>query len=269
MHPATTLNLTGVAFSISNYRQMFDYVGIEPEFVRRSDYKSAVETFTATEPSAPTLEMMNELADELFDVLVSEIAEVRQRTPEDVDHWVDMGPWTATNAKENGLIDDIAYLDEVNEALETLIGDYPVEPLPGADTEDSPWLMSHKIATVHVVGAIVPGESTGGGLLNFGPTATGSRTVVRALKRAADDPAVKAIVLRVDSPGGSSYASEEIARAIDKVREDGIRSSLPWEVWPPREATTSPQVRTRSGRNLIPSLAPSASIRANSQRLLL
>jgi protease-4 len=223
IHPATDLNLTGLAFTITNYRQLLDYAGVEPEFVRRSDYKSRVESFTAREPSTQTLEMTNALADDLYDVLVDEIAAARGKKRTEVESWIDGGPWTAREALARNIVDRVLYPDELDKELETLYGEQlPVILAQPVKPPDSPWLPKSKIATVYITGVIVPGETPGGGIFDFGPSATGSRTVRRALYQAKDDPQVKAILIRVDSPGGSSFASDEIARTIDMIRESGM-----------------------------------------------
>lgn len=223
MHPATDLNLTGISFTITNYRQILDYAGIEPQFVRRSGFKSRVESFTDKEPSEANLEMLNALADDLYSVMVAEISEGRGVTTETVESWIDGGPWTAAEALENAIIDRVTYPDELDDELESLYEvQLPVVAAQARKAPDSPWLPKSKIAAVYITGAIVPGETPGGGLLDFGPSATGSKTVRRALLQAQDDPQVKAILIRVDSPGGSSFASDDIARTIDMIREGGL-----------------------------------------------
>jgi protease IV len=223
MHPATDLSLTGIAFTITNYRQLLDYAGIEPQFVRRSGYKSRVESFTEKEPSEANLEMINALADDLYGVMVDDIAAGRSATTETVASWIDGGPWTAAEAVENGLVDRVMYPDELDEELESMHKErLPLVAAQARKAPDSPWLPKSKIAAVYITGAIVPGETPGGGLLDFGPTATGSKTVRRALLQASEDPQVKAILIRVDSPGGSSFASDDIARTIDTIREKGM-----------------------------------------------
>jgi protease-4 len=167
--------------------------------------------------------MMNSLADELFNILIEDISAAREADRATVENWINGGPWTAKEALKQQIIDGIVYPDELEDELASLYGDtFPVEPVQEVGDYDSAWVAQAKIAMIYITGAIVSGETPGGGLFDFGPTATGSRTIVRALSQAAEDPRVKGILIRVDSPGGSSYASDEIARKIDQLQKNDV-----------------------------------------------
>lgn len=220
MHPAGDLEFVGISAEITNFGGLLDWVGVEPQFVRQAEYKSAVEQFTRREPSAPSLEQTNALLDDTYAELVASVAAGRKQDVATVETWVDQGPWTAKAALEAGLVDAVLYPDEVEDRLEETHGrgvDHP--DLMDAPQAHSPWEDPSQIAVIYVEGAIVSGEGGAGGLLSA--RTTGSERIVRALDQAADDDQIKAVVLRIDSPGGSSFASDEIWRSVELVKRAG------------------------------------------------
>lgn len=220
LHPAGQVDLVGLSAELQYFRGALDLVGVEPQFARRAEYKSAPEQFTGYASSDPAREQMNALLDDLSGVLAAGIAAGRGKTVEDVQRLVDQGPYTAGEALNLGLIDGLVYPDELEATLSgtfpkdfSLVDDYSTAP------DMSGWAPQRAIAVVTVDGAITSGDSNPGGL--FGGASTGSRTVVKALDQARRSGAVKAVVLRVDSPGGSAFASDEIWRAVEKLKEEG------------------------------------------------
>lgn len=220
MHPATDLGLTGIALELQNVKGLLDFVGVDAQYVKRSAYKSAPEMWTHSEPSDASLAMHEALLEDLYDELADGIASGRHQDRSVVDGWIDRGPWTATGAKEAGLVDVLVHPDELDDELQTLHGtNVSRSDLFGVPQPTSPWEDPKQIGIVYVEGGIVPGKSSPGGFLSS--RSTGSASVVEALDRARRDPNVAAIVMRVDSPGGSSFASDEVWRAVEKVKEKG------------------------------------------------
>ena len=220
MHPAGDLNLVGLSTQLQHLKGLLDIVGVEQQYVRRSEYKSATETLTRTEPSEAALEMTNAYIDDLHGELVAAIAQGRNRTPEVVQDWIDDGPWTAEAALAAGIVDFTTYPDELEGRLEhAQNGNIALTDLRRMPQAHSAWEDPAQIAVIYVDGVIVGGESSRGGLL--GQKTSGSETIVRMLNRAAKDPLVRAVVLRVDSPGGSSFASDEIWRGVEIVKREG------------------------------------------------
>lgn len=224
LHPSGDLWLTGVASEMQFLRGALDLVGVEPQFVRRREYKSAVEQYTATEPSPPSIEQTDALLDDLSDALVAGIATGRKKDPADVKALIDGGPYSAQEALEKGLVDELAYPDEMKDKIAEHLGRSSVNLVGLSDMPQphSGWKSASQIAIVYIDGAIVSGESSNGrgGLFGGGKT-SGSETVDAALERARNDDQVKAVVLRVDSPGGSSFASDDIHRAVERVEDKG------------------------------------------------
>lgn len=220
LHPAAELDLTGLSAETLYFRGTLDLLGVEPEFHRRSEFKAAVETYTRHEPSGPASEQMNALLDDLYGGLVAAVAEGRERSEDEVRDLVDAGPYTAAEAEEAGLVDGLLYPDQLEHRLEGNFGDtYLLDDEYLDQLPHSGWHAPRRIAVVLVTGAITSGESAPPSILGGGNT--GAETVVKALDQARRDPTVKAVVLRVDSPGGSAFASEDIHRAVSLLQERG------------------------------------------------
>lgn len=222
LHPSEDLSFVGVGAEQEFFRGAFDLVGVEPQFVRRREYKSAVEQYTNTEPSPAAVEAMDALLDDLQAALVAGVAQGRNLEPAAVQALIDGGPYTAREAYDKGLVDEIAYPDEIEDSIENYLGHATINLTDLADMPQphSGWKASAEIAVVYIDGAIVTGRSGGGGLFGGGANA-GSVTIVNALDQAREDDQVKAVVLRVDSPGGSSFASDDIHRAVERLQEEG------------------------------------------------
>lgn len=220
LHPAGSLDLIGLSAEIQYYKGAMEMVGVEAQYAKRAEYKSAPEASTREGSSDPAREEMNVLLDDLYGQLVDSIARGRGQPAEKVRELIDGGPYTGKEAEEKGLIDGLLYPDELDDALVGIFPDgFDRDEEYRMDPDSSGWLPSRAIAVVVVDGAIISGPSSPGGLL--GGSGTGAESVIQQLDQARRSPAVRAVVLRVDSPGGSAFASDEIWRAIEKVKEAG------------------------------------------------
>jgi protease-4 len=218
MHPAGELELVGLSAEVQFFRGTLDILGVEPTVVKRAEYKSAPERFTHTASSEAAREQLDALLDDLSGAWAEGIAQSRGREVADLWALVDGGPYGASDAEKRGLVDGLLYDDQIEEKLEELFGDEPaLDDAYAANKGIDGWRNAREIAVIYITGAITGGESAGPGFFGGGFT-TGSETVVRQLQAAAEDDAVKAVVLRVDSPGGSAFASEEIWRAVEKLK---------------------------------------------------
>ncbi|MBL8617368.1 MAG: signal peptide peptidase SppA [Deltaproteobacteria bacterium] len=220
MHPAGELELIGLSAELQYFRGALDLVGIEPTVAKRSTYKSAPEAFTNTEGSEGSREQMNALLNDLSGIWAEGIASGRGREATDVWALVDGGPYSAREAEGRGLVDGLMYPDELEAKLEEIFEGEPHLVADFAlDSGVNGWRAQNEIAVIYVTGAITGGESAGPGFFGGG-FSTGSETVVRQLEAAKEDDAVKAVVLRIDSPGGSAFASEEIWRAVERLKKE-------------------------------------------------
>ncbi len=221
LHPAGDLELVGLSTEMQYFRGTLDLLGIEPQVARRSEYKSAPEGLMRTESSGPAREQMNELLDDLIVHLKATLAADRGWDVDQVSALIDEGPYTADEALEKKLVDGLCYPDELDQQLERLFTDkYVVEDDYGSESDTPGWNPRREIAVVTIDGGIVSGESSGPGFFGGGFTA-GADTITEQLDAAAQEDTIKAVVLRVDSPGGSSFASDEIWRAVDRVKKAG------------------------------------------------
>lgn len=220
LHPAGQLDLIGSAAELTYIAGTLDLVGAEAQFVRRSEYKSAVEQYTSTEPSEPALEQLDALLDHQHQRLLAAVSEARGVAPGQVEQWIDTGPFTPDQALAAGLVDALVYPDALEEHVDP---DKRLVDLEWSDLgePDLPWRPRPRVAVIHISGIINSGRSTNGGLLGLMPQTAGSDTLAKQLARAAEDDRIKAVVLRVDSPGGSAFASEEIWRSVRLVQQEG------------------------------------------------
>ncbi|MFZ5475979.1 MAG: signal peptide peptidase SppA [Myxococcota bacterium] len=220
LHPAGQLDLVGMSAELQFFRGALDLVGVEAQYAKRAEYKSAPEQWTNDRSSDPAREEMEALLDDLYGALVEGIAAGRGKKAEEVRELIDTGPFTGDEALKAGLVDGLVYRDKLDEQLEDAFkSGWSRDEEYGTAPDMSGWAPQRAVAVVVVDGVIASGESSPGGLL--GGAATGSETVVKALDQARRADAVKAVVLRVDSPGGSAFASDEIWRGVQRVREAG------------------------------------------------
>ncbi len=220
LHPAGGLELLGISAEVQYFKGALELVGVSAQYAQRSDYKSGPEPMTRTGSSDPSREQTEALVDDLFGTLVSGIAEGLGRTHDEVRTLVDGGPYSAREALAKGLVDGLFYPDELrSELADVFPGEYHLVRDYAQTVDHSGWEPQRAVAVVVVDGTITDGESSPGGLLSG--AATGAKTVVEALEKAAETRSIKAVVLRVDSPGGSAFASDEIWRGVERVKLAG------------------------------------------------
>lgn len=222
--PPGHLFINGLAADVMFFRGSLDKLGIYPDIYQIGKYKSAGNMFTEKQMTDAHREYINSMLDDLFSNYVNGIAQGRRKTPEEVRALIDNAPYNAEQARNAGLIDEAAYRDQVEQQLKKLLGQKENEPLVAvrsADYKDvSPESLGlnkgERIAVIYATGEIGSGSSQNS---PSGDQSIGSDTVARALNDAAADKTIKAIVLRVDSPGGSGLASDIIWRAVELANQ--------------------------------------------------
>jgi len=220
MHPAATLDLTGVSRTLIHLRGLMDLVGLRFQVARRSEYKSAVETNTQFSPSTSSLEQENTLLDDFYSRIVEEVATGRDVELSEVEGWVARAPFSAHQAKQSGAIDQVVYPDQIDAFIDEYHGkQMRTRPLRRFQQTKKTWLKTAQIAVISVDGIITSGDSSPGGLL--GTKTSGDETVCRQLQAVAKDHNIRAVVLRVNSPGGSAFASDQIWRCTQLVQQQG------------------------------------------------
>jgi protease-4 len=216
-----------------------DKIGVRPDYLTCGAYKSAAEIFMRTGPSPEAEAMQNWLLDSLFETNVALIASGRRAAPQKVRQWIDGGPYTAAKALKAGLIDAAEFRQDFVAGLKAKFGanvklDKRYGKRKGPEVDLSSPLGVFKlwadllgattkkketkdaVAIVYVEGPILPGKSEPSPL--FMDRVALSTPISKALDQAAEDKSVKAVVLRVHSPGGSATASEIILNATKRVK---------------------------------------------------
>lgn len=235
--PTADLWVTGLHGEAPYVRGLLDLLGVRPDFLTCGDYKSAAEMFMRDGPSPEAERMQNWLLDSIYETDVRLIAEGRKVDVAKVKSWIDNGPYTAEKAKAAGLIDAVEHQQDFLAMLKEKHGSdvlldkkYGKKAPPKLDFS-SPLAIFNiwgelmgagkkkstkdAIGIVYVDGAIDLGS---GGASPFGGGGAMSSEIRKALDEAAADDSIKAVVLRVDSPGGSAVASEIILDATRRVK---------------------------------------------------
>jgi protease-4 len=219
--PAGGLRLVGLAGTTLYFRGAFDQFGVVPQFEKIAEYKSAPEQFTETGPSPIAARMRGELYDSLWDRWIAEVAAARHLGADQLRALVDGGPYSAGDlARDTRLVDAVAGPDKISQLITTELGaGLPLAspPVERPDRWDRPGL-----AIIYVDGDITDGKSQAIPLL--GRSLAGGETLIEAVATARADPRIAAIILRIDSPGGSALASELVAREVFATR--GVKPIL-------------------------------------------
>jgi protease-4 len=222
--PPGELFTIGLAADVMFFRGSLDKLGIYPDMYQIGKYKSAGDTFTRKEMSEAHREAVNSLLEDLYNRYVEAIAKARGKSPDEVRGIIDNAPYSAAQAKDVGLIDGAVFRDEVEKELKAKLGYKDADDLSiarGSEyREVAPESLGlnkgEKIAVIYGTGNIGSGRSENS---PSGEQSIGSDTMAKALKDAAADKTVKAIVLRVDSPGGSGLASDIIWHAVENAKQ--------------------------------------------------
>ena len=232
------LLMTGLRAEVSFYKNLLDMLEIQADILRVGKFKSAAEPYTRTEMSPEFRQEIEEMLDDQFNLIVSAIATARGITEQQVSEAVDNGPLTPQHALRLKLIDGVRYADEIEDIVLqdqqdsefVLVEKYGRKKVdtnfdgfsglikmmnlmmgvePGQKKSEKP-----QIAVIYASGPIMPGRGTSG---PFGDEMIGSESMVDTIREAAKNDRVKAILLRINRPGGSATASDLIWRALEQV----------------------------------------------------
>lgn len=211
--PTALLDVTGLAAEVTFFKGGLEKLGVQAQFEGVGKYKNAPNQFTEAAFTEAHREQMEALVESLFEDYVAAIAEGRSLPKERVRALVDEGPFDGPRAQQAGLVDEVLYLDQVQDRIG---GTSRVSP--GAYVKASRGFSfgpRPRVAIVYAVGTIIPGESQSSPLTGG---MVGADTIIRGLRQAVADDSVRAIVLRVDSPGGSGTASDAVWREVALAR---------------------------------------------------
>jgi protease-4 len=223
--PTATLDLTGVASYEVFLRGTLDWIGTYPDLLHIGDYKTAVNVFTEKTFTPAHKEMSVSLNRDQFDQLVRAIADGRHKPEAEVRAAIDDGPLLPEHALRQGLVDDLAYEDELDDVVSNVGRPGSLKLVESEDYASVTWeslgvQRRSKIAVLNAVGAITSGKS---GYDPVNGAIMGSDSFVKYIRSIRGDASIRAIVLRIDSPGGSSTASDVIWRELT-ITKTGVRA---------------------------------------------
>lgn len=216
MDPSGFLELKGLAATARFYKGAMDKLGIRADVVRTGPHKTFADAFTETGLTDSARAQLEWLLDDLYGQFVDGISVGRRILPEQVKLLIDNGPYTALGAHKAGLIDGLKHYDEFvdgeeNGGLESI----SFESLYKVEEYNGRWSEPKKLAIIYADGSIMAGKSRSS-LLDG--RVLGSATVADAIKKVRRDNTIKAVVFRVNSPGGDAIASEEIYRQLELLK---------------------------------------------------
>lgn len=222
MQPSGDIGLTGLIYESPFIKDTLAKLEVTPRFDHRYEYKNAMNLFTEDRFTPAHREAMARLAESQFDQIVRGIAERRGKTTDQVRALIDRGPFLGKEALDAGLVDGLAYRDEVYAKVkERADGKAKLLYLKAyLDRAGGPYEKGKTIALIYGIGGVTRGKS--GFNPVTGEVTMGSDSVTAAFRAALADENVKAIVFRVDSPGGSYVASDSIWRETLRAKDKGI-----------------------------------------------
>jgi protease-4 len=222
LQPSGELSVTGIAIETPFARDALAKLGVKPRMSKRQEYKAAVNTYTEQTYTAPHREETERFLTSLFGQMVRGIAEGRKLSEEQARAAMDEAPLLAPRALEARLVDGLLYRDEVYAKVKEAAGGgaellYLEKYLERAGRPNRTG--GQTVALIYGAGEIARGRSRASPM--SGDVTMGSDTVAAAFRKAVEDASVKAIVFRVDSPGGSYVASDTVRREVQRAREKG------------------------------------------------
>lgn len=232
--PSSPLMITGLRMESYYLKDLLAKLGIQFDVIPIGKYKTAAETFTHSSMSEASREMLTAILDDYFNQMIAILTEDRNLTTDTVRSLLDEGPFVPKEAKEKGLVDSLGYDQDLYREIEDgltryieVVKDYdrPKAEIPTINilnllfkqpiqaTGDKP---KSRIALIIASGTIVPGQRED---YPFQEEIIAADDLIEQIMECIDDPAIVAIILRIDSPGGSAMASDMIWRTLQKARE--------------------------------------------------
>ncbi len=218
LNPNGSVALTGFSVALPYLAEMLDKLGIDVLDLRSHDFKTGLNIFTETEMTEAERQTYGDLLDDFYYYLKLLLAEGRgNKLTASVDEIINNGPYLiAQNALDNGLVDKLIFEDDLENELKMIFTNPRIQDNLPNEKMNYVWYETPKakIALIHATGDIVMSKGVPGKRI-------GGKTTAEQLKKAREEKSVKGIILRVNSGGGSAYASDLIAREVKKCREEG------------------------------------------------
>ncbi|WP_020592645.1 signal peptide peptidase SppA [Kiloniella laminariae] len=219
IQPSGDLDISGFSMEMPYLRPVLDEIGVQPQFSQRHEFKGVMNTFTDKAMPEPVRKNTKAALDSILEQIANEISISREK-PGEIIAFMNQAPFSALQALDNDLVDRVGYWDEllaeaqVEDREFVHLSDYTFASQPTVP-ENAP-----RIAVIYGQGEIHLGDSQGDPFFGGGMS-MGSDTIAEALSDAIDDDTIKAILLRIDSPGGSYVASDVMWREVKRAKELG------------------------------------------------
>jgi protease-4 len=222
MAPSDELDLKGIGLELMYFKNTLDKLGVHVDVEHAGKYKDYGDQFTRSSMSPETNEVMTSLVDDLYGDLVNTLAKARNKSAEAMRATIDDGPFLAKQAKAQGLVDDLRYEDEAFGEIKTTLHQTELKKTTEQEYVSVPDTAvgaagSDRIAFVVGEGAITRGEP--GTVSLSGDTGLESETFNKMLSRVANDKGIKGVIVRIDSPGGEVFASDDMWRAMNELHK--------------------------------------------------
>lgn len=222
LQQTATFAASGLASETTFLGGALEKYGAQSQILQIAEYKTAANSYNQSGFTPEHIESLTGMLTSIYDQSVTQIAEDRGLTPDAVRGAFDAAPYGAEGAAEAGLIDRVGHVIDARESAEGRAGTTTFVPLVEYVSDmDEPWDEGPAIALIAGQGEIVTGESWDQGGLLSGAEIMGSDTLADAFMQAAEDDSIEAIIFRIDSPGGSVVASEQIWDAAQRAKEAG------------------------------------------------
>lgn len=220
--PAATVDLVGLRAEVFFLKNLLGYLGVQPQLFKLGDYKSAVEIFTRENMSESNRLALDSILSDLQSQYIEKVAAQRNTSTQQVQQWIDQGPYNANQASEMGLIDEVCYENEAEKRVKREAGG--LRELPIRKLRPHEGLLKRLLTFYRPQIAYLVAD----GMLNTGPSRhrpgqrpiLGAETLIQLLDDAQKRRRIKAIVIRVNSPGGSALASDLVWHQIQIVNQE-------------------------------------------------
>ena len=228
LNPQGVLDFRGVAASSMFYKHLLDTLGVDMQVIKVGTYKSFTEQYSNDSMSAPNREQTEQMINSLWGSMLNDISQSRHISVDSLNSFADrmMAFQMPRVAVENKMVDALLYADEINSLIKSRLSIADDESVPFISTTDyyanleidktMASLSSQKVAVLYLVGEIDNGSTDG----------ISSSKAISEINTIREDSTIKAVVLRVNSPGGSAYGAEQIWRAIEILKKNADINSL-------------------------------------------
>jgi protease-4 len=215
LHPMGWLGINGIGGYVPFFKNALDKLGVRAEFEHVEEYKTAYNQLTEKGFTPAHKEMMESIYEDLFSQYVKAVASARKKSEAEVRGLIDHAFFQGENALKAGLVDDLLYEDELQNVLQSggrKLGRITSDSYARVSPASAGIGIGRRVALIYGVGPILSGESL--------PQSMGGSTIARWVRQARQDKSIAAIVFRVDSPGGSSVASDVIWREVFLAKKE-------------------------------------------------